>query len=314
MSLARPHKLSFVALAMLGLSVYSRGADVKVNCNKNHATISAALKLLNPAEANTVTVSGRCKENVLILSFDRLTLISKSGATINDGSKGTNTVVDIEDSRRVTLQGFTINGGITGVACGTASVCYLTANTIQSSVGDGVTVGVGASLFSNTNVIQNNAEGLRVALGSAVISGGDAFQGNTGPGILVGDGSLYCLGTTIQNNGLGVIGRQGAGLRIESCTITDNASDGVQFEGSAEGRFAGANVITGNAGDGVNLGDLSFGFFEPGGNNITGNLSGVDVACNPQFSATRGALTNIGGGITNCTEPAKRGAVSKASE
>jgi hypothetical protein len=312
MSLARLNMLSLVALAMLGLSVYSQGADVKVNCNKNHATISAALKLLNPAEANTVTVSGHCKENIRVQSFDRLTLISKSGATIDDKSKGTNTVVYIADSRRVFLQGFTINGGTTGVYCASASVCHLTANTIQSSVGEGVVVDLGSSLFSNTNVIQNNAEGLRLAFSDA-ISGGDTLQGNSGPGIGVGAGRFYCLGSTIRNNGWGIIGSGNSGLRIESCTISGNASDGVQLGASAEGNFAGSNVITGNAGDGVNLGDLSFGSFEPGGQ-VTGNLSGVDVACNPQFSATRGALTNIGGGITNCTEPAKRSALGKASE
>jgi len=48
--------------------------------------------------------------------------------------------------------------------------------------------------------------------------------------------------------------------------------------------------------------DLSFAFFSSG-NSITGNLGGTDVLCSPQFSATRGALTNIGGGTTNCVEP-----------
>jgi len=52
----------------------------------------------------------------------------------------------------------------------------------------------------------------------------------------------------------------------------------------------------------VSVGDLSFGFFEQG-NTITGNLGGTDVLSTSQFPATRGALTNIGGGTTNCIEP-----------
>jgi hypothetical protein len=35
--------------------------------------------------------------------------------------------------------------------------------------------------------------------------------------------------------------------------------------------------------------------------NITGNLSGTDVFCTGQFSATRNVAAT--GGITNCVEP-----------
>lgn len=86
-------------------------------------------------EPNTITVFGTCNENVVIQSFDKLTLISTTGATINDVSGGLSAVLNIEDTNRVTLQGFTINGGADGVICGNASVCYLMADTVQSSAG-----------------------------------------------------------------------------------------------------------------------------------------------------------------------------------
>jgi len=66
---------------------------------------------------NTVTVSGSCHGNILIQGFDRLTLITTTRATINDASGGQSPVVDIEDSRRVNLEGFTIRGGARGVNC-----------------------------------------------------------------------------------------------------------------------------------------------------------------------------------------------------
>jgi hypothetical protein len=152
------------AMPMFGQSApssYGQGINLKVNCGQKALgtlpTINAALKLLAPSMTNTVTVSGSCNENVQIQGFDRLTLISTTGATINDASGGQSTVVDIEDSRHVTLQGFTINGGLDGVVCGNASVCYLTANTIQSSVGqEGVGVGNGSRAFLTNNVIKNN--------------------------------------------------------------------------------------------------------------------------------------------------------------
>jgi hypothetical protein len=50
--------------------------------------------------------------------------------------------------------------------------------------------------------------------------------------------------------------------------------------------------------------DLSFGNFPAGVSNVVkNNPGGTDVLCSPQFPATRGALANIGGGVTNCVEP-----------
>ncbi len=64
------------------------------------------------------------------------------------------------------------------------------------------------------------------------------------------------------------------------------------------------NVVTGDGGSGVDINDLSFASFENPGNNITGNLAQPDRRLlQPQFSATKGVLTNIGGGTTNCVEP-----------
>jgi hypothetical protein len=86
-------------------------------------------------------------------------------------------IVDIEDSRSLSLQGFTINGGGAGVNCGSASVCYLTGNTIQDGAGTGV--GVDSShAFLKSNVIQNNgASGSTVSDGSQMFSSDDVSHG-----------------------------------------------------------------------------------------------------------------------------------------
>jgi copper-binding protein NosD len=110
----------------------------------------------NPQGPNFVSVVGSCIENTLIQHMDRLTLITKKGTSITDRSAGNSVVVDIEDSHSVALQGFTINGGNGGVLCNTASVCYLTGNTIQDGVGTGIGVGRGSHAFLESNVIQNN--------------------------------------------------------------------------------------------------------------------------------------------------------------
>ena len=121
----------FLFVAMWATSQSAQAANLNVNCDKKE-TIHKALRLiadLNPGGPNTITVSGSCKENVVVDGFDRLTLTTKTGASISDHSGGALAVVFVHDSQSFTLQGFTINGGNDGFDCVGASVCYLRANT-----------------------------------------------------------------------------------------------------------------------------------------------------------------------------------------
>src|SRR4030095_6085647 len=160
----RPRTRNFACFLFVAIGVASQCAQatkLTVNCD-NHEPIRTALRQLaatNPQGPNTITVSGACKGNIVIKSMDRLTLITKKGASITDRSNGTSAVVDIEDSHSVTVQGFTINGGAQGISCSTASVCYLTGNTIQGPGRFGVNVVKGSRAFLESNVIQNWAAG-----------------------------------------------------------------------------------------------------------------------------------------------------------
>ncbi|MGZ6383727.1 MAG: hypothetical protein ACXWSZ_22790, partial [Bdellovibrionota bacterium] len=133
----------FLFVAIGAASQYAQAANLTVNCDKKE-TIHKAVKLLadiNPQGPNKITVSGSCRDNLSIQSMDRLTLITKKGASITDRSNGSLAVIAISDSLSVTVQGFTINGV---VQCGVASICYLTGNTIQAG---GVAVGGGSRAF-----------------------------------------------------------------------------------------------------------------------------------------------------------------------
>ena len=104
----------------------AQAATLNVNCNgsgeEQLTTIGKALNLLKPEGPNTINVSGSCHERVLIQSFQNLTLNAISGASITDVSGGSRSVVAIQDSTDVTLQGLTINGGAIGVLCADFSV------------------------------------------------------------------------------------------------------------------------------------------------------------------------------------------------
>jgi len=192
---------AFFLLAAVGAaSQWAQAANLTVNCD-NRETIHKAVKLLattNPQGPNTISVIGSCRENILIQSVDRLTLITKKGASITDRSNGSLAVVDIEDSHSVTLQGFTINGGAGGVNCGSASVCYLTGNTIQ---GGGVGVSRGSHAFLESNVIQDGGRGATVEDGSQMFSSNDVFQGNAAQGIVVNGAYFVASNSSFLNGG-----------------------------------------------------------------------------------------------------------------
>jgi hypothetical protein len=294
----------FFLLVVIGAaSQYAQAANLTVNCDK-HESIRKALHLLattNPPGPNTITVSGSCKGNFVIQGMDRLTLITKNGASITDRSNQSSPVVDIEDSHSVTVQGFTINGGAQGISCSTASVCYVTGNTIQGRDGSrfGVFVVRGSRAFLESNVIQNWARGAFIDRSAEVFSSNDVITGNGGSAIVVINRSYFeSLNSHLDNNGFG-IEAGGSGVYIAGGTISGNDTDGIRVLAASEAIFSGP-TITANGEVGFKVKDGSFAGFLSA--NVTGNLSGLDVDCEPQFPVTD--FVDRTGGITNCVEPA----------
>lgn len=295
----------FAFFLLLGIGVASQcaqAANLTVNCDKKE-TIHKAVKLLataNPQGPNTISVAGSCRENILIGSMDRLTLITNKGASITDRSHGSLAVVDIEDSRSVTVQGFTIVGGAGGVKCGSASVCYLTGNTIQEGAGTGVGIRGGSRGFLASNVIQNGAgPGSTVEDSSQMSSDGDVFQGNAGQGILVSGSYFVAFNASFLNNGVGIFAVSST-LLLHGGAISGSAGSGMTLLAGSTAVFRDGTTITGNGGDGVHLEDASFAGFQSA--TVTDNLSGLDVNCAPQFTITHFVART--GGITNCVESA----------
>jgi Right handed beta helix region len=295
---------AFLLLVAIGATSRSaHAAHLNVNCDKKE-TIREALRFLstvNPQGPNTLVVSGNCNENVVIQSMDRLTLITKRGASISDHSDGALAVVDIEDSRSVTVQGFTINGGGSGVNCAASSVCYLTSNTVQDAVTVGVDASRGSHAFLESNVIQNSAGvGAIVDDGSQMFSSNDIFQGNAALGVELGDGSYFvATNSSFLNNGIGILAAA-SNLLFHGGTIIGSVSDGMRLLAGSTAVFRDATTVTGNGGEGVHLEDASFAGFQSA--TVTGNLSGLDVDCAPQFTITH--FVDRTGGVTNCIESA----------
>ena len=287
----------FLLVAVAAVSRGAQAANLTVNCD-NKQTISKTLRLLaatNPQGPNTITVWGSCRETIVIRGMERLTLITKKGASITGRSNGA-PVVDIENSQSVTLQGFTINGGVAqGILCNTASVCFLTGNTIQGPGTFGVNVVRGSRAFLESNVIQNWGRGAFIT-GAQVFSSNDIFQNNGGSAIAVLTAAYFeSVNSNFLNNGDGI--EAGGTVTLVGGLITGNSGIGVRLL-SGKVVFQGP-TITGNGGVGVHLEEGAFAGFLAA--NITGNLGDLDIECAPQFPITR--FIDRTGGITNCVEP-----------
>jgi len=293
----------FLFVAIGAASQCAQAVDVTVNCDRNESIRKTVKQLAasNPQGPNAVSVTGSCRENLVIQSMDRLTLITRNGASITDNSGGVLAVVDIEDSRSINVKGFTINRGGTGVNCGSASVCYLTGNTIQASLSAGVSVGGGSHAFLESNVIQNSGNaGATVEDGSQMFSSNDVFQGNADLGIEVAEGAYFVASnSSFLNNGIGILA-VASNLLLHGGIISGSVSNGMSLLGGSTAVFRDGTTVTGNGADGVHLEDASFAGFQSA--TVTGNLSGLDVDCAPQFTITHFVART--GGITNCVEPA----------
>lgn len=292
-----------------------KATTLYVNCGAKAGltSIGGALRTLQYAEGhgpNTINVSGACHENVVIQSVDRLTLNAVNHASVSDASGGKQDVIAVFDSRDVAINGFTINAGsdgvtnANGISCNDWSMCRLALNVVQGAgSGGGFAVYQASEATVDGDTFQNNGVGLIVHSGTKVRPGGQARAitvRSNGQGMhIVRQAFVFVLATVENNSAQGVVLRFNSTLDLTG-SISHNGDVGAVILESSAARFT-SSTLANNGGPGVSVGDLSMVTFNT--DTVTGNGGGTDVVCNPQFSGTRGTLTDIGGGTTNCVEP-----------
>ena len=213
----------------------AQAATLNVNCNApagQLSTIAGALKLLDPSEPNTINVSGSCNENVVIQSFERLTLNAVNGASITDASNFNSAVADFEDSKGY-LNGFTITGGSPGIHCSDSSQCRFQNNTLQGGFPGIVLNGESLATF-NGDTIQDGGAGLNVSHGSFALLVNATTQGAKGGG----SGILVYTGGTVAASPANILNNHRYGVQV--------------FDHGTFQMLGGA--ISGNGASGVELG------------------------------------------------------------
>ncbi|HXE91941.1 MAG TPA: right-handed parallel beta-helix repeat-containing protein [Terriglobales bacterium] len=291
-------------LAALGIlllaAVSAHATDVNVNCGaKKNNSIQAAINSLSKQGPHTITVSGVCNEALLIDQFDSLKLVSTTGASINDPTPAVpddNDVIDVVGSRQVRIEGFTINGGVEGIACFAYSSCVLWNNTVQGAADSAVFIGRQSAAEIQNSTLQDSAIGLTTIYGGETVVFNSTIQDNQDVGVYVSSHSLL----RITNGGTGpttISGNANAGVFMEinstvfvgqnAANVTGNTGGpGVAMFMASVLRFAGTGNSISNNGAGVDVGDSSFAFV--GGNaTMTGNTGG-DVLCSGTFSNATG--------------------------
>ena len=245
------------------------GSDLyrELRQKRTHWQSPALLASGDPHGPNTIGFR-RLQGNFVIQSMDRLTLITKNGASITDRSGGTLAVVDIEDSQQRNP------AGIHHQRRGAGNPMQYRKSLLPDWQHDSGSWRFwckcikGSRAFLKSNVIQNWVAVHSLSSGAQVFSSNDVFQSNGGSALVVLRwGLLRSLDSRFDNNGVGIdAGRPDT----RGGTISGNSSDGIRLL-SGKAVFLGP-TITANGGVGVHLEDGAFAGFLAA--SITGKLSG----------------------------------------
>ncbi len=227
--------LIVVAAFLWILSSVGEAATVQVDCSSG--SLQAAIDKAKPGD--TLLVSGTCKENLVIYEeVVRVTLDGQGKATIN-GPDATKSTIAVR-GRGITIKGFTVTGGRSGIAVGFSGTAVIDSNTIQSTGGRGISVSTHSLVRIGNNTIQNNPRyGISVAGNSFALIG------------LLVPGAREPSPNIIQNNGrYGIRVARSSAARIAGNTISNNKRGGVWVTQGSNADI-GNNTIDGNGRSGI---------------------------------------------------------------
>jgi len=200
----------------------------------------------NLVSGDTLLVTGLCDENLFIPeALNRITLDGQGTATIN-GVDGTLPTVLVSGATDITIRGFTITGGASGIVTNQAGSTLLDSNTVRNTGGSAVVV----TERSFSQMIDNTIED------------------NPNHGVYVSDNSVARIGflsgsdaapspNTIQNNGGdGVHGARSSIVLAVGNTVSSNGDDGFDINRFSQGDIA-KNTIDDNTDQGIEVSDNS---------------------------------------------------------
>lgn len=245
MKVSTTKKLFILGAFFWLLPSIGEAATRTVDCSVPGKTLQGAINKLKPGNTLQVINGSTCSENVVIREDkERITVDGLGTATVN-GPDTTSSVINVR-GRAVTIKGFTITGGETGILVNRGGTTTIDGNTIQNVGGTGISVTQHSFARIINNTIQNNSNGNGISVSET---------SSARIGFLSSDDTT-AQPNTIQNNRDGIRVTRSSNARIVGNTIKNNTDDGVDVERVSHADIS-KNTIDNNGGDGIELSENS---------------------------------------------------------
>jgi hypothetical protein len=211
-----------------------------VDCDRAPTgALQKAIAATDPGD--TLVVSGTCHEHVTVpVDKNSISLDGRGTAAIMGSDPEQPTV--LVRGRDVTIQGFTIRGGLVGIAVRDGGSGRIDGNAISNAEVYGVGVSVLATAVIVNNTIQNNGQA-----GIAVAENANAFIG------FVNSTDVAASPNLISGNGTqGIVVFRNSYARIVGNDISHNTANGLIVR-EASHALVTDNVVNGNGQNGIDV-------------------------------------------------------------
>ena len=212
----------------------------RIDCDRAPTgALQRAITTTDPGD--TLVVSGTCHEFVTVpLDKHSITLDGRGTAEIIGSDPAQPTVM--VRGRDVTIRGFTIRGGLVGIAVRDGGSGHIDGNAISNAEVYGISVSVLATAVIVNNTIQSNGQA-----GIGVAENGNAFIG------FVNFSDIDASPNLVSGNGTqGIVVFRNSYARIVGNDISDNRANGVLVREASHALITD-NVVNGNGQSGIGV-------------------------------------------------------------
>ena len=255
--------MSIVLAACVSTSIPRVSAsELKVGGGGQYSTISAAVKAANAGD--TILVGpGTYVENVAVNKPLKIVSTNGAQATVVKASDASKDVF-LLGSTDITIQGFTVTGGNTGVAFGQISNCILTKCVVNGNVFGVYLAGATSNLVSNNNlngngfgIYMDGSSGNKLSNNSASNEKGGGGKASLSDGIYMfnSNNNDVTRCELSNNHNFGVSLYQSKSNVFSNNTISSNAQFGVRLRNGSDNNKFSFNTFKANEENGVLIGD-----------------------------------------------------------
>jgi len=174
---------------------------VVANSGGDFSSIQAAIDSINPTADNPYLIKvmpGTYVENITMKSYIHLQGAGRDVTTIQSLSTS-NFVINLDNLTNITISGFTVTGGWTGIVASSSSLT-ITDNTVVNN-GNGMALSSSSSTITKNIITGNTTQGIVINTSSSDIITDNTITGNGYYGIWSHMSSPIIRGNTITNNG-----------------------------------------------------------------------------------------------------------------